>query len=354
MTPEFSIEGRLVGGGHRPYVIAEVSGNHNGDIGRALRLIEVAKEAGADAVKLQTYTADSLTIDTDREEFILQGGTWDGWNVYQLYEHAHTPWEWFPELFERARNVGITAFSTPFDIAAVAFLENLGVPAFKVASNELTDWPLVEAVARTGKPMVMSTGAATRQDVSDTVDFVRGLGVTDLAILHCVSAYPASPEEANIRTMKDIQESFRVVPGFSDHTLGTAASVAAVALGACIIEKHVTLSRDDGGIDSSFSLEPNELELLCREVRWAWQGLGGVVYGGDTDLETKGIFTRQFWTITEIGRGDLLHTGNIRSIRAPVNAGGVATRHYREVIGSRAGVSLQKHCPLKWEEIERS
>lgn len=354
MDSGFSIDGRPVGKGNPPYVIAELSGNHDGKIDRALRLIEVAKASGADAVKLQTYTADSLTIDTDRPEFRLEGGTWDGWNVYQLFQHAHTPWEWFPKLFEKAREVGITIFSTPFDAEAVDLLQGLDAPAFKIASNELTDWPLVERVAATGKPLIMSTGTSTRQEVADTIEFVRGLGVSDLAVLHCVSAYPAAPSEANIRTMKDIEESFGVVPGFSDHTLGTVASVAAVALGACVIEKHVTLSRAEGGVDGSFSLEPDELKTLCSGVKWAWEGLGEIVYGGDTDLRAKNIFTRQFWTIEDIARGDRLGSDNIRSIRAPADSGGISTKRYQDVIGRRAAIDLKRHFPLTWQAVEAS
>jgi|TARA_R110002126_G_scaffold291807_1_gene459773 N-acetylneuraminate synthase len=353
MKKIIEIDGKKIGEGQPPYVIAEMSGNHNGDINRAKALITVAKDAGADAVKLQTYTADSLTINSKRDEFTLKEGTWAGRNLYELYQEAHTPWDWFPELFAFAKELGITIFSSPFDQAAIDLLENLNAPAYKIASNELTDWPLVEAVVKTGKPIIVSTGAATKQDVMETVDFIKNLGGESLIVLHCVSAYPAPAKDTNLGTMLDIRDSFDVLYGLSDHTLGTATSVAAVSLGACMIEKHYTLDRNDGGPDSSFSLEPTELKSLCHDTKWAWESLGGIQYGGETNLKKKGIFTRQFWAIEDIEQGESLSLDNIKSIRAPADSKGIRTKEYKAVIGKKAKIKIPRHSPVTHETIER-
>lgn len=350
--PSFNIDGIAIGPDHPPYIIAEMSGNHNGDLDRAVRLIEAAKAAGADAVKLQTFTADSLTLDSHQDEFILKGGTWEGRRLYDLYMETHTPWDWHPALLAAARKIGITIFSSPFDKQAVQFLEELEVPAYKIASNEVTDWPLVEAVAKTGKPILMSSGVASRDDMIDTVDFVRQFGARDIAVLHCVSAYPAPLQDANIRTIDDIIDTMDVVPGFSDHTLGVTASTVAVARGACIIEKHFTLDRNDGGPDASFSLEPDELAELCQQARSAWSSLGSVCYGGDTDLKKKNIFSRQFWSTETIPQGSLLTERNVKSIRSPIDAGGIATRHFQQVYGKRAAYDIPMHRPVTWEDLD--
>lgn len=349
MVDTIEIAGRKIGPGHPPYIIAEVSGNHNGDINRAIKLINIARMCGADAVKLQTYTADSLTIDTDREEFILKGGTWDGRNLYQLYEEAHTPWDWFPTLFEEAKKIGITLFSSPFDGDAVVLLEKLGIPAYKIASNEFHDFPLIEKVVKTGKPIILSTGTARKQDVRDTLAFIKSIGGKDIIVLHCVSAYPALSLDSNLRTMDDLATSFDVISGLSDHTLGTATSIAAVARGANVIEKHITISRDDGGPDSTFSLEPDDLKILCDDARCAWEAIGEILYGGDTDLKAKNIFTRQYWTIENVRAGDILTEKNIKSIRAPADAGGISTKYFRNVLGSKANRDIPRHCPVKRE-----
>jgi len=351
MTHEISIDGRKIGPSYAPYIIAEISGNHNGDIERAKSLIEAAKNSGACAVKLQTYTADSLTINSNRSEFVLQGGAWAGRNLYDLYEEAHTPWAWLPELFAYARELGITIFSSPFDQAAVDILEKLNSPAYKIASNELTDWPLVEAVVKTGKPIILSTGAASKSDISETIDFVKQSGAKEISVLHCVSAYPALPSDTNLATMVDIRDSFDVISGLSDHTLGTVTSIAAIAMGACIIEKHFTLERNDGGPDSSFSLEPDEMKILCDGAKWAWDSIQGIRYGADTDLRRKGIFTRQFWTVEDINAGEEITTANIKSIRAPSDGGGIPTKHYKQTYGKRAKIFIQKHSPLSFESI---
>ncbi len=351
MKKEFAIDGRMIGPAHPPYIIAEISGNHNHDFNRLIKMIDVAKEAGADAVKLQTYTADSLTIDSQDDRFMLKGGTWDGWNLYKLYEKAHTPWDWHEKAFAHGRAIGITVFSSPFDMAAVDLLESLNAPAYKVASNEFTDWALVEYIASKGKPMIMSTGTSTKKDVADTLDFLKKRGKEDVCILHCVSAYPAKPEDSHLPTITDIAQSFDVIAGFSDHTLGVDVSVAAVMAGACVFEKHFTLDRNDGGPDSSFSLEPQELKALCQSVRAAHAASEGIQYGGDTDLKAKNIFPRCFWTIADIAAGETLGWNNIRSIRSPGGVG-IRTREFESVIGSRAAKPMKKHQPVEWGDIE--
>ena len=347
MLERFYIDNTEVGADRAPYVIAEISGNHNHDIGRAKALIECAREAGAQAVKLQTYTAESLTLDSDDEAFTLQHGTWAGRRLFDLYRDSHTPWDWLPELFEHARSVGITLFSSPFDGQAVSLLETLDTPAYKIASNELTDWPLLESVARTGKPILLSTGTASRDELRDTIAFLESLGTERLVVLHCVSAYPAPAADSHLRTMLDIRRRFDVPIGLSDHTLGVATAVAAVALGACVIEKHITLDREDGGPDSSFSLEPAELRQLCRDAVLAWESLGTIRYGRDTDLKRKGIFTRQFWSVRDIAKGETLSVENIRSIRADSDAPGISPRHYAAVLGSVALTDIPRNSPIE-------
>lgn len=346
-----TIDGRKIGQGQPPYIIAEISGNHNGSIKRAKKLINLAKQSGACAVKLQTFTADSLTINTENPDFTLKEGTWAGNKLYDLYNKIYTPWEWFPELFIYASKIGITIFSSPFDKSAVDFLEELNVPAYKIASNELTDWPLVEAVVITGKPIILSTGTASRNDICDTIDFIRKNGGNQLVMLHCVSAYPALPEETFLQTMLDIRDNLNVICGLSDHTLGTTTSVAAVAIGANVIEKHITINRSDGGPDSSFSLEPHEFSNLCHETKWAWDSIQGIKYGADTNLEKKGIFTRQFWSTKDIYVGDELSELNIKSIRAPANSKGVPTRYFREIYGKKAKRFIPKHSAICFEFI---
>lgn len=347
MTREIEINGRKIGPDHPPYVIAEISGNHRQEFDRLIRLIDEAKMAGADAVKLQTYTADSLTIDSPDPAFTLSGGTWDGWNLYALYQAASTPWEWHSKAFEHAHGIGLTIFSSPFDKQSVDLLEHLNVPAYKIASNELTDWPLVEYVAQKGKPMIMSTGTSTKQDISDTLDFLSQQGMTEVCILHCVSAYPALASDAHLETIRDIAESFDVIVGFSDHTLGVETSTAAAAIGARVFEKHLTLDRSDGAPDSSFSAEPAELKQLCQSVRNAFLASRGIMYGGNTDLQRKNVFPRTFWTTSSINAGDIINWDNIKSIRSP-NGLGIRTREYQNVIGKVAVMAVPKHQPLEW------
>jgi N-acetylneuraminate synthase len=338
-----TIDGRRIGPGEPPYVIAEVSGNHNKDLGKALAMIDAAKAAGADAVKFQTYTADSLTLPSDKPDFQITTGTWAGWNLHTLYQEAATPYEWFPKLFARGREIGITVFSSPFDDDAVDRLEAWGAPAYKIASNEFTDWPLVKKAASTGKPLILSTGTATLEEIEATVAFLAQIGAPDYALLHCVSAYPAPLSAANLATIPAIAERFSVVAGFSDHTLGVTAPITAAALGSSIIEKHFILDRADGGPDSSFAIEPDELALLCRSVREAHECLGRPAFGMK-EAETKSpIYKRCFHTTRAIKAGEILGPDNLRAIRARQ---GLPARQFEVIFGKRAGVDIAEHEPL--------
>ncbi len=348
---QFSIDGRKIGDGCAPYVIAEMSGNHNGDIGRAFALIEAAKAAGADAVKLQTYTADTITIDHDSAEFTICGGLWDGRRLHELYREAHTPWEWHKALFARAREIGITIFSTPFDFSAVDFLEELEAPAYKIASFELIDLPLIRKVAATGKPLIMSTGMANAAEIDEAVAAARSTGNEQIVLLHCVSAYPARTEEANLRTIPDIAERFGVAAGLSDHTMGIEVSLAAVAVGAVVIEKHFTLARADGGPDAAFSLEPPELALLCSGCRIAWQALGSASYDRTAGEAENVIFRRSLYVVRDIAAGELFASDNLRSIRPGY---GLPPKHYDELLGRRATRNLARGTALTWDMVDPS
>ncbi len=338
-----TIDGRRIGPGEPPYVIAEVSGNHNKNLGKALAMIDAAKAAGADAVKFQTYTADSLTLPSDRPEFQITTGTWAGWNLHKLYQQAATPYDWFPELFARGREIGITVFSSPFDDDAVDRLEAWGAPAYKIASNELTDWPLVKKAAATGKPLILSTGTATLEEIEATTAFLAKIGAPDYALLHCVSAYPAPLSAANLMTIPAIAARFGVAAGFSDHTLGVTAPITAAALGASIIEKHFILDRSEGGPDSSFAIEPGELALLCRSVRDAHECLGRPEFGMK-EAETKSpIYKRCFHATRAIKAGEVLGPDNLRAIRARA---GLPARRFEEIFGRRAARDIAEHEPL--------
>lgn len=347
-SSSFSIAGRPIGPDHPPYVIAELSANHGGDIGRALAVIEAAHAAGADAVKLQTYTADTMTIDHDGADFRIQGGLWDGRRLHELYAEAQTPWDWHPALFDKGRELGITVFSTPFDHTALALLESLNAPVHKVASFEMVDIPLLRRIGATGKPVIMSTGMADLSEISEAVTTLRQAGCRDLALLHCVSAYPAQAETANLRTIPHLAQAFEVCTGLSDHTLGVAVSVAAVAQGACIIEKHVTLNRADGGPDAAFSLEPGELAELVRNCRDAWAALGRVTYQR-CDAETRNKqFRRSLYVVADIAAGQPFTDANVRCIRPGY---GLAPRHYDEVLGRMARTDLKRGHALHWSDI---
>jgi N-acetylneuraminate synthase len=348
MTEPIVIDGREIGPDQPPYVIAEMSGNHNGDVGRALALIDAAKAAGADAVKLQTLTADTITIDHDGPGFVIEGGLWHGRKLYELYQEAHTPWDWHPRLFEHARKAGITIFSSPFDPTAVDFLEQLGAPAFKVASFEIVDTPLIEAMARTGKPLIISTGLASPEDIADAVTAARGAGAQAMVLLHCTSGYPTPASQMHLRTMPDLAAAHGTLVGLSDHTMGTAVAVAAVALGACVVEKHFTLARADGGVDSAFSLEPEELARLVADCRDAWAALGTVHYE-EVEAEAAGRdHRRSLYVVADVKKGELLTAENVRSIRP---GHGMAPKHLYEVLGRPAARDLQRGEPLAWDQI---
>jgi N-acetylneuraminate synthase len=349
MTSTININGRQIGGGAPVYVIAEISANHNQSFDEAARIIAAAKDAGADAIKLQTYTADTLTIRSDNRYFRIGEGTlWEGRNLYDLYAEAYTPWEWQPKLKAIAEELGMDLFSTPFDDTAVAFLENINVPAYKIASFELVDLPLIRTVARTGKPIIMSTGMATAEEIEEAVRTAREAGAAELALLKCTSAYPAMPEEMHLRTIPDMASTFGVPIGLSDHTMGVAAPVAAVALGACILEKHLTLSRAIHGPDSTFSLEPHEFRATVDAVRAAEQALGTIHYGASEREEHSRGFRRSLFVVEDVKAGQPFTAANVRSIRPGY---GLHTRHLGEVLGMLASRDIERGTPLAWELI---
>jgi len=343
------IDGRPIGPGHPPYLVAEMSGNHKGDPNRALAMVEAAKAAGANALKLQTYTADTLTLDCDRPAFVIQDGLWRGRRLYDLYQEAHTPWDWHESLFVRGRALGLTVFSSPFDATAVALLERLGAPAYKIASFELIDLPLIERVAATGKPVIMSTGLATEEEIAEAVAAARAAGCRDLLLLHCVSAYPAPPAAANLRRIPALADRFGVPVGLSDHTLGLAVAMAAVALGAVLIEKHFTLARADGGIDSAFSLEQGELSALAEGIRTAFAAMGDGRPERDAEEIGGRAFRRSLYVVADVPAGTVLTAETIRSIRP---GGGLPPKYYPAVLGRRARRPLQRGEPLTWDMIQ--
>ena len=333
------------------YVIAEVSANHHQKFDEAVKIIHAAKAAGCDAVKLQTYTADTITIACDREPFRVGGGTlWDGRNLHDLYREAYTPWEWQPRLKQVANELGLDLFSTPFDDTAVDFLEEMNVPAHKVASFELVDIPLIQKMARTGKPLIMSTGMATVEEIAEAVSAAREAGATQIALLKCSSAYPAPAEEMNLRTIPELARRFGVPAGLSDHTIGIAVPVAAVALGACIIEKHITLSRLEPGPDSAFSLEPHEFRTMVDAVRVAENALGEVHFGYSAKEASSRVFRRSLFVVQDVKRGDSFTVENVRSIRP---GHGLHTRHLPEVLGCHAACDIERGTPLSWELVNR-
>lgn len=342
------IAGRRVGPGEPPFIVAELSANHLGDIERAVRTIQAAAKAGADAVKLQTYTPDTITLACDRPEFRIKGGLWDGQTLHELYASAYTPYDWHGRLFQAARDAGIICFSSPFDQTAIDLLEGLDAPAYKIASFEVVDLPLIAAVARTGKPMIMSTGMASLGEIEAAVRTARGAGAEGLVLLHCTSGYPTPMGEANLRTIPHLAQAFGVAAGLSDHTLGTAASVAAVALGAVMIEKHFTLARADGGPDAAFSLEPEELTRLVRDCHAAWEALGEVSYEPAGSERGNIAYRRSLFAVAPIAAGEAFTEANVRSIR-PGN--GLAPKHLAHVLGRRATRALERGEPLNWDAV---
>jgi N-acetylneuraminate synthase len=344
----FEIDGRPIGSGHAPYVIAEISANHNGSLERARMLIRAAAQAGADAVKLQTYRPDTITLDCDRPEFQLNQGPWAGQSLYDLYADAHMPWDWHAPLFAEAEGCGITIFSTPFDDTAVELLEALDAPAYKIASFELVDLPLIQRVAGTGKPMIMSTGMATRTEIAEAVEAARVAGCRDLALLHCVSGYPAPIAEANLATIPALAARFGVEAGLSDHTLGITAAITAVALGASIIEKHVTLRRADGGPDAAFSLEPEELRDLIIGVREAHAALGSADHGLQDSERGNAALRRSLYVVADVAHGEILTTDNVRSIRP---GHGLRPKYLPDIIGKAATRKLDRGMPVDWSMV---
>jgi pseudaminic acid synthase len=339
------INKRVVGPGTPTYIIAEMSANHNQDFEQAVRILGAAKEAGADAVKLQTYTPDTLTIDSDKEYFRIRETLWEGRNLYDLYSEAHTPWEWQPELKRIADGLGLDCFSSPFDATAVDFLEGMDVPAYKIASFEVLDLPLIRRVAQTRKPVIMSTGMASLAEIDEAVRAAREAGATEIALLKCNSAYPAPPEEMNLRTIPHLAEAFKVPVGLSDHTMGSVVAIAAVTLGARIVEKHFTLSRDLAGPDSAFSMEPHEFKEMVSAIRMVEKTLGEVSYQTTAKEEASKVFRRSLFVVKDVKEGDVFDENNVRVIRP---AHGLAPKYLEEVLGRRAACDVERGTPLSW------
>lgn len=349
MNKSIQINGRLVGTGQPTYVIAEMSANHNQDFNQAVQIIRAAKESGADAVKLQTYTPDTITINCNNQYFQIGKGTiWEGKNLYKLYGEAYTPWDWQPKLKQVANELGLDCFSTPFDPTAVDFLERMDVPAHKIASFELVDLPLIEKIAKTGKPIIMSTGMATLEEIEEAVTAIRKACNNQLALLKCTSAYPAPPEEMNLRTIQDMTQRFGVPVGLSDHTLGIVVPVVAVTLGACIIEKHFTLSRSTPGPDSAFSLEPREFKQMVDAIRVAEKAVGKVSYEVTEREAASRVFRRSLFVVADIKAGEPFTEKNIRSIRPGY---GLPPKHLSDILGRRATCDIARGTPLEWSHV---
>ncbi len=348
MSPEINISGRKIGRNHKPFIIAEVSANHNGSYEKGLEIIQAAAKAGACAIKLQTYTPDTMTLDCEEEDFFIRGGLWDGRKLYDLYREAHTPWDWHKGYFEYAKKLGVIIFSTPFDETAVDFLESINCPAYKVASFELTDTPLLKKIASTKKPVIMSTGLANLNEIKEAVAVLNENGCTELAVLHCVSAYPAEAKDYNLLTIPNLEKELGVTVGLSDHTLGIATSVASVALGASIIEKHFTISRLEKGPDSEFSLEPKELAELCMNSKIAWEALGSADYSLKSGEVSNKKFRRSIYVSEDIEENEILTPKNIKIVRPSF---GLEPKYITDVLGKRATKKLPKGTALKWELI---
>lgn len=348
---EIHIAGRAIGRGHAPFIIAEMSGNHNQSLERALEIVQAAADAGAHALKLQTYTADTMTLDLAEREFFVSDpkSLWKGKSLYQLYKEAHTPWEWHRPIFERGRELGLIVFSSPFDNSSVEFLEALDAPAYKIASFENIDLPLIRRVAATGKPMIISTGMASVAEIDEAVTTARRAGCRELILLRCTSTYPATPENSHVLTVPHLRTLFDCEVGLSDHTMGLGAAVAAVAHGASVIEKHFTLRRADGGVDSTFSLEPHEFSALVVETQRAWQSLGTVVYGPREEEKKSLAFRRSVYIVQDMAVGDVFTPDNLRCIRPGF---GLAPKYYEHLLGKRINRAAKRGTPMGWELVD--
>ena len=344
------INGRNIGKKFYPYIVAELSANHNGSIDRAYKIIDMAKVCGADAIKLQTYHPDTITMDMKTPEFMIEGGLWGGQSLYELYESAFMPWEWHKPLFNYAKKVGITIFSSPFDNTSVDLLEDLNTPAYKIASFEAIDTPLIKYVAQTGKPMIISTGMADVEEIQEAIEAAREGGCKELAILHCVSGYPAPAGDYNLRTLVDMQKKFRLVTGLSDHTIDNTTAIASVALGASIIEKHVTLDRNGGGPDDSFSLESKELKALCIGAKTAWESLGNIDYGRKSSEQGNVKFRRSLYVVKDIKKGGVISCNNVKSIRPGY---GLSPKYYGDILGKVTNTDVKKGTAFDMSLIQK-
>lgn len=344
----FEINGRKIGNDFPPYIIAEMSANHNGKLENALEIIKRAKECGADAVKMQTYRPDTITLNSTAKEFVVEGGLWDGRTLYDLYEEAHTPWEWHQELFAYAKNIGITIFSSPFDFTAVDLLEELNAPAYKIASCEVVDLPLIKYVAKTGKPMIISTGMANESEIAEAIQAAREGGCKELAILHCVSGYPAPAEDYNLVTIPDMIERFGLLTGLSDHTLDNTTAITSIALGVRIIEKHFTLDRSAGGPDDSFSLEPSDLLKLCQDSKTAWSALGRVNYERKESEMGSVKFRRSLYFIKDAKKGEIITSELVKSVRPGY---GLPPKEYENILGCALANDVKINHPVAWSDI---
>ena len=345
------ISGREISENHKPYVIAEISANHNGSIERAKQSIEMAAKAGVDAIKVQTYNADTMTIDCDSDDFIVKGGLWNGYKLYDLYNEAQTPYDWHKELFDFASKVGVALFSTPFDESAVDLLESLKTPAYKIASFELTDLPLISYVAKLKKPMLMSTGMASQDEISEALECARSAGCNSLLLFHCISSYPAPIEQANLRSIQKLKREFGITVGLSDHTIGNVAATTAVALGASAIEKHFTISRSDKGPDSEFSIEPDELKDLVREVNEAWLSLGRDELIRPKSEDNSRVFRRSLYFVNDLKSGSIIKPDDVRRIRPGF---GIAPKFFNDVVGKVTVRDIKRGQPVGWDMIRKA
>ncbi len=346
----FKIGNRVIDSSLEPYIIAELSANHNGSLARAKLSIKTAKECGAHAIKIQTYTPDTMTIDSAKSDFLIKGGPWEGYKLYDLYNKAFTPFEWHAELFRYARELGVTLFSTPFDETAVDLLEQLNTPAYKIASFELIDLPLISYVAKTRKPLIISTGMASEREIGEALETARSQGCNSLLLLHCISSYPAPVEQANLKQLANLKKVFGVSVGLSDHTIGNISAITAIALGACAIEKHFTLSRLDHGPDSEFSIEPMELTQLIRDTRDAWRALGAESFVRPTAELTSLVFRRSLYFVRDVEAGKKIEEMDVRRIRPGF---GLSPKHLNEIIGKIAALDIKRGDPVTWDAVRQ-